>query len=214
MDGKITMLYDALVHVPNDYAEKVKMESGVEIFVENKTNDVINTIRHGTLKQAPLFFKTILQAGDEVYFHHNIVREVRDWHGNVQNKMFDFDPSKNLYRCPMELIFAIHRDGKFMAVSPYCFIKPIAEQDEVKPNGFIIKHIEEEKQHYGIVKYGNDELYKQHIREGDTVIFRKDSEYQYNIFGEKLYRMRNDDILAKVEGDIWTGENVSSDNQS
>ena len=39
------------------------------------------------------------------------------------------------------------------------------------------------------------------IKPGDTVMFIKDADYEMEVEGEKLYRMRNQDILAKVDKD-------------
>ena len=44
----------------------------------------------------------------------------------------------------------------------------------------------------------NDELKSWGVKKGDEVIFSKNSEYDMLIEGEKLLRMRNFDILAKV----------------
>jgi co-chaperonin GroES (HSP10) len=45
----------------------------------------------------------------------------------------------------------------------------------------------------------NDEMKKMGLKKGDEVIFSKNSEYDMKIEGDKLLRMRNFDILAKVE---------------
>lgn len=202
----IKMLYEVLVHVPEAYADTHEFKSGAKIFVENTTNEVINTVRHGEVKELPMVFDSILQKGDEIYFHHNIIRSTIDWHGKEKTGMYEFDKKKGLYRCPLDQIFAIERDGGFIAVAPYCFIKPIIQKELEEKDGFIIKHVNTELEQYGIVRYSNRQLRDKGINDGDTVIFSKDSEYQYNVYGEKLYRMKTGDILGKIEEKAWTGE--------
>ena len=127
-------------------------------------------------------------------------------YGNEQNGMFEFDKNKGLYRCPLSLVFAIVRDGIFHAIDPFCFIKPIPKKEITSKLGFLVKNIEEEVNHFGMLRYGNDELAADNIVEGDIIIFSKDSEYTYNIFGERLYKMQSSDVLAKVKGIEWIGE--------
>lgn len=210
----IQMLWDVLVEVPETYLDYKTTDKGKRMYVENRTNNVVNTIRHGIVRSVPIMYKHIIEVGDDIYFHHNIVRTVKDWHGNMKNKMFAFDPSENLYRCPLTEVFAIVRGCEFKAVAPTCFIKPIKEADETKVGNIYRINIEEEKTHYGIVKYGNEELEAKGIHEGDKVIFKTDSEYTYHIFGEKLYRMKTSQVLALVKEEEWTGEKNLSNNRS
>jgi co-chaperonin GroES (HSP10) len=44
----------------------------------------------------------------------------------------------------------------------------------------------------------NDWMKDQGVVEGDEVVFSENSEYEMTIEGEKLLRMRNEDILATV----------------
>lgn len=202
----ITMMYEVLVHVPETYASTRQIADNFEILVENFTDDVVNTIRHGTVKEVPIMYKSILKKDDEIYFHHNIIRKTIDWEGKEQVGMYEFDRNKDLYRCPLDSIFAIVRDGIFKAVTPFCFIKPIEVTNEEYKHGLIIPIKNDEKENYGVIRYGNSDLEEKGFNEGDIIIFSKDSEYTYNVFGEKLYRMKTNDILAKVEREIWTGE--------
>ena len=48
---------------------------------------------------------------------------------------------------------------------------------------------EDEEPLWGIIKYGNEQLERLNIFTGDKVSFQPNSEYEFNIDGEKLYRM-------------------------
>ena len=41
----------------------------------------------------------------------------------------------------------------------------------------------------GIIKYPNEYLIKKGVKKGDLISFKPDSEYEFNVDGEKLYRM-------------------------
>ena len=50
----------------------------------------------------------------------------------------------------------------------------------------------------GIMKYPNEYLISQGVNAGDTVVFSPDSEYEFNVDGEKLYRMYDHQITVKL----------------
>jgi len=75
----------------------------------------------------------------------------------------------------------------------YCFVKPI----DVKDNHYLLKNTNEEPL-MGIVKYGNESLAALGVNEGDVVGFQPESEYEFNVDGEKLYRMYTHNITMVV----------------
>ncbi len=48
------------------------------------------------------------------------------------------------------------------------------------------------------LKYGNKDLRKLDIFEGDNVCFLPESEYEFEIEGETLYRMKTKDICVLI----------------
>ena len=50
----------------------------------------------------------------------------------------------------------------------------------------------------GIIKYINKELESKGLKEGDTISFEPDSEYAFQVDGEKLYRMFTSNIKLKL----------------
>jgi hypothetical protein len=50
----------------------------------------------------------------------------------------------------------------------------------------------------GIMKYPNKYLSTKGIKAGDAVCFVPDSEYEFNVDGEKLYRMYDHQITMKL----------------
>jgi hypothetical protein len=50
----------------------------------------------------------------------------------------------------------------------------------------------------GIMKYTNKYLLSNSINNGDSVCYTPDSEYEFNIDGEKLYRMFDHQITIKL----------------
>ena len=78
------------------------------------------------------------------------------------------------------------------------FVKQKTEsEDSIKTkSGIFIKPEVEDITLHGNIVYMNDWLKGQGVEIGDEVIFSENSEYDMKIEGERLLRMRNEDILA------------------
>lgn len=139
---------------------------------------------------------TVLEKGDFVVIHHNIFRKKYTISGTQINS--DFWLKDNLYFVPLTEIFMYKRNEDWECLEPFCFVKPIIKEDE-KPVGFNITDnlYKGNYSHIGIVKYINNNLHKT-VKVGDTIIFSNDSEYEFNINGELLYKMSSKDILGKI----------------
>jgi co-chaperonin GroES (HSP10) len=84
----------------------------------------------------------------------------------------------------------IFRGDKTISVDNYVFVEPIII--EKKWTG------KEEQQHVGIIKYSNSILDSNGVKSGDKIAFKTDSEYEFIINEQRLYRMRTSSILAKL----------------
>jgi len=97
-------------------------------------------------------------------------------------------------------IFFIESDQFFMykkgstwnAYDRYCFIKPILATES-----YIKKPFSEEPL-MGVMKYSNEYLISQGVNAGDMVCFSPDSEYEFTVDGEKLYRIFDHQITIKL----------------
>ena len=88
--------------------------------------------------------------------------------------------------------FLYKHDNKWKSVDKFCFIKPIDKED------FYLESHGKEQPLVGIVKYTNNLLLSYGIKEGDKVSFKPDAEYEFNIDGEKLYRVFTNWITIKL----------------
>jgi len=144
--------------------------------------------RIGVVQSLPLNYEGEIVVGDSVVLQHNIFRTFFDGQGLTRES--DAHITGNLFQVLPELIYLIIRGEKRIPVSGYCFVEPIIENK--KWIGDV------ELQHQGIVKYSNDFLESIGVFSGDKIAFKTDSEYEFIINNERLYRMRTNCILAKL----------------
>lgn len=189
-----------LVKSDQDYNNEVEL-AGKKILVNSSIESVENINREATVVSSPE--GTILQEGDTVIIHHNIMRHKNDIKGNEIKSPFHI--GDNVYFVPPTEIFAYKRgDGEWEALDPFCFVKPIElEKEEELKSGIILMPTSKDsfkgrENGVGILRYGNRELEEQEdIHPGDRVHFEPFSEHEFEIDGELLYKMRTSDILAK-----------------
>ena len=98
----------------------------------------------------------------------------------------------DLFFIDEEQYFAYHNGEKWNSVNRYCFVKPIPVEDS-----YIYKPLSEEPL-IGMIKYPNKYLVQQGVNEGCKVTFKPESEYEFNIDGEKLYRMFDHQITMML----------------
>lgn len=180
MTSDVSMMTEVLVRVKDSY-ERKEVIGGISISLNNVGNNVKNTVRFGEVLSVPILYELDIKVGDIIYFHHNVTREpqklTNDYDYN--HGQYDYDRFDDLFRVPPTLMYAIERDGKIMALSPFCYIKPF------------------DKEGFGIIKYGNKSLEDRGYKEGDKIIYSKDSDYVFKIKNEVLFRMQSDWIIGK-----------------
>lgn len=146
----------------------------------------------------------LVEKGDKLIIHHNILRQKIGIQGELIES--DYYITEGVYNCPPSEIFLRKRgDGDWQALDPYVFIKPIkyeAKQSSLILNDAALTDFDDNYKGFskerGIIKYINEELKSWGLKVGDEIVFAKDSEYEFTIDGELLYKMNTHDILAKV----------------
>jgi len=130
-----------------------------------------------------------LQKNDLVIVHHNVFRRYFNVKGQEQDSSSYF--KDGLYRCYDDQIFLYKRNGRWFTPPGYCFVKPL-EQD----NSFLN---DKERAHIGVLKHLGDDLRSFNLSGDDLVGFTPNSEYEFVIDSERLYRVPLNSIAIKYE---------------
>ena len=130
-----------------------------------------------------------LQIGDEVIVHHNVFRRYYDVRGNEKNSSSYFEEDK--YFCYYDQIFLYKRNGKWYTPPGYCFVKPIHSQNNLD--------IDKEEPLTGVLKHVGSDLRDFGLDNDDLIGFTPNSEYEFVIEGERLYRVPINSISIQYE---------------
>ena len=184
-------LYNFIIQPKNGrYVNKVDV-NGKELILNTTMDDHKFVNRIGIVKSTPLVGETNIKIGDEVIVHHNIFRRFYNVRGIEKNSSSYF--KEDLYFCYFDQIFLYKQNDEWKSPLDYCFVQPIAEKEKSVSSGL------KEKSLTGILKYGNSSLEAIGITEGDIVGFSPNSEYEFVIDNNRLYRMKTKDITIKYE---------------
>ena len=175
-------LFNYIIETENRYNNEVDLDgSKLIVNTEITERDFHFVNRIGTCVNVPLLLKGEINVGDQVIVHHNVFRRWYDQHGKAKNgKSF---LSENTYACEPDQIFGYNNGSGWKATEGYCFVSPVESEDNWSMTS--------ELELVGVMKYTPEDL--KHLR-GHLVGFTPNSEYEFNIEGQKLYRILSNQI--------------------
>ena len=140
--------------------------------------------REAIVISTPIIGDTDIKPEDTVIVHHNVFRRWHNQHGKEKNSRSYF--KEDTYFINHDQIFLYKRNKEWIAPKGYCFVKPLKAVDQF--------NIESEKPLQGIVKYSDGA-----VEVNDLVGFTPNSEYEFIVDGERLYRVLSKFITIKYE---------------
>jgi len=140
--------------------------------------------REATVLATPKAVSTDIREGDTVIVHHNVFRRWNDVRGEERNSKSFFEENK--YFVSDDQVFAYKQEETWKPMQGFCFVKPIRSNDKFSQDV--------EKPLVGVVKYSDG---SQDV--GSLVGFTPNSEYEFIIEGERLYRVYSKFITIKYE---------------
>ena len=139
--------------------------------------------RKAKIIATPLLFQSPLNVGDEVIVHHNVFRRWHDVKGKERNSRSYWKEDK--YIVSEDQIF-LYKKNDWVAMPGFSFIKPLKSINNY--------NIEDERPLVGIIKYSDGTFNKEEL-----IGFTPNSEYEFVVNGERLYRVLNKFITIKYE---------------
>jgi hypothetical protein len=170
--------------------DNTKEIGGVELIVSTSQEDHKFSNRYAEVVELPLEYNGPVAVGDTLLVHHNVFKFYNDMRGNQKSGRSFF--KDDLFFIEPDQFFMYKRGSTWNAYDKYCFIKPIDAIDSYVKKPFTDEPL------MGIVKYSNEYLMSKGIFSNDKVCFQPDSEYEFIVDGEKLYRMFDHQITIKL----------------
>ena len=177
-------VYNFVVTPKGERYNNTKKVGDSELIVNTEIFNHQYVNRKAVVISTPIVGITDIKAGDTVIVHHNVFRRWHDVKGIEKNSRSYFDEST--YFINHDQIFLYKRNDKWIAPKGYCFVKPLKAIDQF--------NIESEKPLQGIVKYSDGT-----VKVNELIGFTPNSEYEFIVDGERLYRVLSNFITIKYE---------------
>ncbi len=168
--------------------DNVKKYNDIEIIVNTSEEDHRFSNRFALVCETPINYTGPIVPGDILLVHHNAFKFYNDIKGKKRSGMSFF--KEDIFLIEYEQFFMYKHNDKWHTHDRYCFVKPIPAINSYVKNSCRNEPL------MGIMKYPNDYLLKQGVNEGVTVCYTPDSEYEFTVDGEKLYRIFDHQITA------------------
>ena len=179
-------IHTFLITPKKERYDNIKKINDTELILNSGITDHKFVSREAIIHEIPIINGKHFTRGTELYVHHNIFRRWHDVRGIERNSKSYF--KDNLYFCEDDQIFLYKHEDSWKANDGFCFIKPLANEDKLSVN--------KEKPLIGIVKYTDNSGL---LTVGEKIGFTPDSEYEFIINGERLYRVMTKEISIKYE---------------
>jgi len=163
---------------------------GVEFISSTSQEDFKFSNRMAEVVSTPVNYTGDICVGDLLVVHHNVFKIYYDMQGRQQSGK-SFLKDKTFFVDETQF-YAFKHDGKWRCHSNNCFVKPIDKKE------YFIEKPGTEEALVGRMRYNNKELDKLGVHNGALICFEPESEYEFQIDGEKLYRMYTRNITMTL----------------
>jgi len=177
-------VYNFVVKPKGERYNNTKKLDGGELILNTEIYNHQYVNREAIVISTPIIGDTDIKPGDTVIVHHNVFRRWHNVKGIEKNSRSYFN--EDTYFINHDQIFLYKKNNKWGAPKGYCFVKPLKAKDKF--------NTKEERPLIGIVKYSDGT-----VKIGDLIGFRPNSEYEFIIDGERLYRVLSNFITIKYE---------------
>ena len=177
-------IFNFIVSPKHGRSTSEKDLGGKKLLLNTEVQNHNYTSRLGVVTNTPLAFDSEIEPGDEVILHHNVFRRFRDIRGKEKNSKAYY--KEDAFFVQPDQIYAYKRNTEWQALDGFCFIKPIKEKQAFSSL--------KEQSGIGIIKYPSDGF-----ETGALVGFKPGMEYEFNIEGQRLYRVPTNQITIKYE---------------
>ena len=182
-------IYDFIISPKDSRYTNSKKVGDKTLIVNTEIYNHQYVSRNAIVKSTPMICDTDIRSGDEVIVHHNVFRRWLDIKGIERNSKSYID--ENNYCVKQDQIFSYKRNNKWLPVEGYCFVKPVKNKN--------IYSNQQEEELVGVIKQVDTRLKDFGIKENDLVGFIPNSEYEFVIDGQRLYRVLSNHISIKYE---------------
>jgi hypothetical protein len=167
-----------------------KEVAGIQLIVNTSEEDHRFSNRLAEVLEVPYKYDGPVKKGDTLLVHHNVFKFYNDIKGKRKSGRSFF--RDDVFFVEPDQFFMYKRGGEWNAYDRYCFVRPIPAIDSYIKKPFTNEPL------MGEIVYPNSFLLSRGVSRGTTICFKPDSEYEFEVDGEKLFRMFDHQITLSL----------------
>tara|TARA_R100000935_G_C2798594_1_gene149379 strand:- start:437 stop:1000 length:564 start_codon:yes stop_codon:yes gene_type:complete len=164
--------------------------AGVDFITSTSEENHKASNRFAEVIELPINYKGEVKKGDTLVVHHNVFKFYNDMYGRRTSGKSFF--RENLFFIDPDQFYLFKSNDEWRGYDKYCFIKPIAIKDSFVSKSGSVEPL------MGEIRYINKQLEDLGLKVGDEISFQPESEYEFIIDDEVLYRMFTNNITLKL----------------
>lgn len=172
----------------DEYQNSIEI-AGQSIIINSTVENHKAVNRFAVILDTPTHYDGPIKKGDIIIVHHNVFRIYYDTKGRPKKSPNYF--KDDVYMIDPFQFYMYHNGKEWMSVEDWCFVRPVD-----KENTYLYEEALEKNT--GQIAYTNNTLISKGVDVGDYVKFSDNSEYEFTVNDEKLYRMNTKDIVALI----------------
>lgn len=178
-----------------------KQVGGIDLIISTSEEDHRYSNREAEVIEVPSGYAGPIEKGDILLVHHNVFKFYNDMKGKRKSGRSFF--KDDVFLIDPDQFFMYKKAGEWHAYDRYCFVKP------VKAVSGKIMNPDTNQPLTGMMAYPNKYLLDRGVNKGDIVCFTPQSEYEFDVDGEVMYRVFDSMITMKLNGleRIESGDN-------
>jgi hypothetical protein len=186
-----------VVELKKTLNDTMKLDSGLELYVDSKYNEFQHRVTEGPIVSVPAKYETGAQPGDTLYFHHLVVvNDGQPLTGVEDHYLVNYHPEQAINS---QAIAYKDADGEMHLLSSWTLLEEVEEEKEPESNEIEIVKLQEDKITKGRVCFTAPWLEEAGVEIGDVVGIPVNRDYRITIDGKEYFRTRIDDLLYVEE---------------
>lgn len=172
-----------------------------ELYLESRYEEFQNRVTGGEVVSVPARYDLGVKPGDTLYFHHHVVTQ--------KGQALDLDLSDDLYVVIYNDESTLHNQaiaykcqdtGELKTLGGWLLLEPVPEDKGNSFQGGIeIVSIKDKPTKKAKFLFHSSKSEHLSVNPGDIVYFKKNSNYEIDIDGETLLRIRPEELLYAEE---------------
>jgi hypothetical protein len=166
----------------------IKKFEGLDLILDTSEESVRFSNREAVVVETPIMYDGPIEKGDILLVHHNVFKFYNDMYGRRQSGKSYF--KDNTFFVDETQYYMYYKNGEWNTVEPFCFVAPLPATETYIYKPFSYEPL------MGVMEYPTESIKKHGIKKGDIVTFMPDSEYEFMVEQNKLYRIPTSNIIA------------------